>query len=239
MKSNEVAPRRAEHEGIQLGEVIPFGRSYAEYVKMFGLSETDLGRKILDCGGGPASFNCELTNGQGRVVSLDPVYQFSRAELEERISVTFADMIAQVRTNLDKFVWKNIKDADDLAKVRMSAMQLFLEDFEMGKREGRYLPGVLPALPFADAAFELALCSHFLFLYTSILSLDFHLQAITEMLRVASEVRIFPLVDLNVNRSPYVDPVIEFFKANDFRVSIETVDYEFQKGGNQLLRINS
>src|SRR5689334_486644 len=125
MKKNRETCRGLSKMGIQLSEVIPFGRSYSEYVKMFSLTEMDLERKILDCGGGPTSFNFEMNHRNRRVVSLDPVYQFSRVDLESRISLTFADMIAQVRVNPDKFVWKNIKDVDDLAAVRMSAMQLF------------------------------------------------------------------------------------------------------------------
>jgi hypothetical protein len=83
----------------------------------------------------------------------------------------------------------------------------------------------------------LCLCSHLLFLYSEQLSLEFHLAAISELLRVAREVRIFPLVQLNGKVSPYVESVIENFSERGFSVNIETVTYEFQKGGNQMLRI--
>ena len=62
--------------------------------------------------------------------------------------------------------------------------------------EGRYRNGELPTLPFADRSFDLALSSHFLFLYTEQFDESFHSSSIAEMGRVADEVRIFPLLAL-------------------------------------------
>ncbi len=47
--------------GLKLENVVPWGRSLAEYICMFDLCPSDLQGYILDCGGGPASFNAELT----------------------------------------------------------------------------------------------------------------------------------------------------------------------------------
>ena len=57
---------------MALNEVKPWGRSLAEYA-MFALSGHDLGKRILDCGAGPAAFNAELTELDGSVVSCDPI----------------------------------------------------------------------------------------------------------------------------------------------------------------------
>lgn len=46
---------------MQLDQVVPFGRSFDEYVKMFSLSEADLQKSILSAAAGPASFNAEGT----------------------------------------------------------------------------------------------------------------------------------------------------------------------------------
>ncbi len=46
-------------------------------------------------------------------------------------------------------------------------MNDFLADYRAGRQEGRYVDAALPALPFDDLAFDLALCSHLLFLYTT------------------------------------------------------------------------
>lgn len=57
-------------------------------------------------------------------------------------------------------------------------------------------PAVLP-LERGSGKFDIALSSHFLFFYSAQLSAEFHLQALREMLRVAREVRVFPLLALD------------------------------------------
>ena len=43
-----------------------------------------------------------------------------------------------------------------------------------GRADGRYVEAELPTLPFADRSFDLALCSHLLFLYSVQLGEEFH-----------------------------------------------------------------
>jgi len=59
------------------------------------------------------------------------------------------------------------------------------------------------------------------------------------MCRVAGEVRIFPLLDMSGQLSPHVDPVCDRLRRHHCKWDIETVDYEFQLGGNQMLRLIS
>ena len=56
--------------GFTLDKVVPWGRCYQEYVKMFSLSDTDLKRHILGCGDGPASFNASLTEQGGNIIDF-------------------------------------------------------------------------------------------------------------------------------------------------------------------------
>ena len=84
-------------------------------------------------------------------------------------------------------------------------MEGFLANYESGKEAGRYIEASLPALPFADGSFDLALCSHLLFLYSEQLGQTLHYQVIQELCRVAGDVRVFPLLALGGKRSPYVD----------------------------------
>jgi hypothetical protein len=51
-----------------------------------------------------------------------------------------------------------------------------------------------PDLPFRDDVFELALCSHLLFTWSDAFDEEWHRQALADLLRVAREVRVFPLV---------------------------------------------
>jgi hypothetical protein len=204
---------------------------------MFALSKSDLNKSILGCGDGPASFNCFMNKKGKKVISVDIIYQFSAVEIEQRINETFDIVINQTRNNLEKFTWSKIKNVDELGRIRISAMKEFLNDYEMGKLDKRYVFAELPVLPFNNNSFELALSSHFLFLHSDNLSLDFHLQSLVEMLRVAKEVRIFPLLDFNANESPYVDAIMNLLSQKGYSVKQVKVNYEFQKGGNIMLVI--
>lgn len=224
--------------GFTLEKVVPWGRSYDEYVSMFDLTEADLELRILGCGDGPAAFNSELTKRGGNIVSVDPIYVFDADQIKGRISETYAAVMAQMRNNQSDYVWETVQSVEQLGNIRMSAMETFLADFEAGKDESRYVPGELPSLPFESGKFELALSSHFLFLYSDQLSAEFHLQALQEMLRVAREVRVFPLLTLNgASISPHLQFVKEYFAQNGFSIEVKPVPYEFQRGGNEMLVI--
>lgn len=221
---------------FELSNVVPWGRNTDEYCRMFSLSDSDLDRRIVGFGDGPASFNGEMTRRGKRVISVDPVYRFSREELAQRIAETREEVMAQVRANAHQFVWRHFCSADELERTRMAAMQDFLDDFEAGKQAGRYQPQALPhPTTFSDQQFDLALSSHFLLLYSG-LGLDFHLRSIQEMLRVSREIRIFPILNLRAQPSELLDQITEHYRTN-YEVSITEVDYEFQKNGNQMLTI--
>jgi hypothetical protein len=222
---------------IQLDDIIPWGRSFEEYRGLFALSDDDLAGQILGCGDGPASFNAEATARGHVVVSCDPIYALSGAEIEQRVQACHADLIAQVRLNRDAFVWDYFRDPEDLGRCRLAAMQRFLDDFGGGRAAGRYVAASLPHLPFAANRFDLALVSHFLFLYSDRLACDFHRLAIEELLRVADEVRIFPLLTLEGKRSPHLEPIRGYLVQKRWKAEVIAVPYEFQRGGKEMLRI--
>jgi hypothetical protein len=219
-----------------LDQIVPWGRTFVEYRRMFGLTDRDLGRRILGCGDGPASFNAEATRCGVCVLSVDPIYAFDRAELEQRFQTVRAEVLRQTELNRDEFVWDYFQSVEQLGEMRSRAMADFLADFEVGRRAGRYVVGELPHLPLAADSRDLALVSHLLFLYSRQLDLDFHRRAIAELLRVAPEVRIFPLLQLGATPSPHLEPILQEFGCTH-RVEVLPVDYEFQRGGNRMLRI--
>src|SRR5437868_7825848 len=100
--------------GITLNEIIPWGRSFDEYRRLFALSDADLARPVLGCGDGPASFNAEATARGHAVVSCDPIYAFSAAEIERRVRECYDGLIAQVKRRPDGFVWDHFRDPDHL-----------------------------------------------------------------------------------------------------------------------------
>ncbi len=217
--------------------VVPWGRTMAEYQGMFDLRERELQGRILGCGDGPASFNAEMT-AQGRsVVSVDPLYAFPGEAIERRVEETYDIIMEQLARNRDDFVWTYVPSLPALGERRMWAMRRFLADYAAGKREGRYVEASLPDLPFEDYSFDLALSSHFLFLYSREFDLDFHVQALEEMLRVAPEARAFPLLQVGGAPSPHVQGVIEVFALRGIEARVMEAPYEFQKGGNRMLRL--
>jgi hypothetical protein len=217
-------------------EVVPWGRNYEEYCRMFDLSPVDLKKRILGCGDGPASFNSICNMNGGNVISLDPIYSLSKEQISERIRITFDNVISQTRKNLDKFRWDEIGSVEALGKIRMNAMNQFLETYEHGKENGKYVFGTLPQIPFPDDSFDISLSSHFLFLYSENLNYEFHYDSICEMLRISSEVRIFPLLDVNARKSAYVDRIIR--DLHQYNVELRKVKYEFQINGNELMIIS-
>jgi hypothetical protein len=219
-----------------LSTVVPWGRSFAEYRRMFLLTEGDLRQTILGCADGPASFNVEASAQGARVVSVDPLYKWTASEIRDRIAATSADVLEQTRKNRHEFVWTEFESVDALAAERMRAMDLFLTDYQAEGAAGRYVAAALPALPFADGAFDIVVCSHFLFLYTVQTTEQFHLDAVDELCRVARDVRIFPLLALGSTPSPYVPVVVNHLRSVGRHVSIDAVPYEFQRDGNQMLR---
>ncbi len=217
--------------------VVPWGRTMAEYRGMFDLRERELQGRILGCGDGPASFNAEMT-AQGRsVVSVDPLYAYPGEAIERRVEETYDIIMEQLARNRDDFVWTYVPSLPALGERRMWAMRRFLADYAAGKREGRYVDASLPDLPFEDYSFDLALSSHFLFLYSREFDLDFHVQALEEMLRVAPEARAFPLLQVGGAPSPHVQGVIEVFALRGIEARVMEAPYEFQKGGSRMLRL--
>src|SRR2546421_5017697 len=170
---------------VKLDSVVPWGRSFDEYVRMFALTENDLGRSILDCAAGPSSFGAEMFLRGDRVICCDPTYEFSAEQIRARVATVRDDMIKQLRGQLGQFVWKYIRSIEHLEEVRMGAMEKFLEDFSADRSRERYRVMGLPKLELADTEFELALCSHFLFLYSDKLDEAFQLDSLRELLRVA------------------------------------------------------
>lgn len=219
---------------FELKNTVPWGRNLEEYTKIFNLSIADLESKIISFGDGPASFNAEMTKLNKTIISIDPIYQFSKDDLLNRINETKDIILEQTKNNFEKFVWNDIRDIVHLEEIRMEAMANFLEDYEIGKSQNRYQYHSLPnKTKFKESNFDLGLSSHFLILYSQ-LGLDFHIQSITEMLRICKEVRIFPLLNLNAEQSEVLVDIMNYFCVK-FDVEIKSSNYEFQKNGNKML----
>lgn len=221
---------------MNLSSVVPWGRNLGEYQRMFTLTEQDLKAEIIGVGDGPASFNAELSARGGRVRSVDPIYKFSRREIARRIDDITPVMREELEKNGENYYWSDFSSVEQLVTCRTSAMTLFLEDYDQGLRDGRYLEGVLPALPVANQ-YDLALCSHLLFLYEATLNFEFHICSLLELCWVATEVRVYPLVNQIGQKSRFLDPSVQRLNESGFQCDFVAVDYCFQRNAHQMLVI--
>ena len=202
---------------------------------MFSLLKSDFDKKILGCADGPASFNAELSEIGGNIISIDPIYEFSAEQIRLRIDNVYPQIMDQVSKNKEDYVWANIRDLNELGKARLNAMEVFLHNYEQGRELGRYIDVSLPTLPFNKNEFGLALCSHYLFLYSEHVNQEQHILSMRELCRVASEVRVYSLLSIGSNeKSPHLEPVISALMNSGIDVSLVPVEYEFQKGATEM-----
>src|SRR5258705_10873548 len=106
---------------------------------MFALSSDDLHARLLGCADGPASFNAEATAAGLSVVSCDPLYRWSTAQIRRRIEETSETVIEQTERNRHESVWTSIRSIENLRELRMSSMERFLVDYEHGRQGNRYV----------------------------------------------------------------------------------------------------
>ncbi len=231
--------RMLPKDSLDIDRIAFIGRTYFEYLRMFGLNETFFGQgPVLDCAAGPSSFAAEAHRAGFRVIACDLLYDLS---VETLIAKGRAD-IKHVYEKLDEvrhlYTWKYYRDTDEIIALRCRALETFSADFAVGLPEGRYVHARLPRLPFPDRSFTLVLSSHFLFLYGDRLDPGFHTSCLKELVRVSSgEVRIFPIQGMDAKPYSHMDKVLSFLKAENIDADIVKVPFEFQKGSNRLLRL--
>lgn len=218
------------------GAVPAWGRCAAEYEAFFALSDVPSSARVLDCGGGPSSFAAEW-GGTGRfVVAVDPVYRDTGRVLEAAFEPVAARMLTGTRDARERFLWDRYGSPEAVIQLRRDVLRTFLRDFRSAAATGRYVAGVLPALPFPSKSFDLVLCSHLLFLFSEELNLETHLSWLRELLRVGHEVRVFPLFDLGVEPSRHLNATIQTLRRSSI-VERVPVPFEFRRGDSNMLRI--
>jgi glutaredoxin len=219
---------------LSVDEVIPWGKTFDEYKHFFNLHDTDLDKTIACFGDGASSFNSELTQQEKKVISFDPIYQFNAIELEKRFLHTLAEFKLQI--NYERCSEDSM--AKEVVLLRETATKRFLSDFELGKKQNRFINHMLPdKISFENDYFDLGLSSHFLLMY-DYLGVDFHIESISEMMRVCKEVRIFPTINLHGRESGVLHQLIEYLEKNQFIVEFLSVNYKFNSQGRDILKVN-
>lgn len=235
-----------EDAGVKFGfdRVLFFGRSIGEYRTMFNFDPAEFqGKRILDCSAGPAAL-CATGAVLGlHVVACDPLYQSSLGELRQRADDD-ARTVDQLQAKTMPLFDEQVRRAD----IRRRDMDVFLADFEKGKRDGRYVVGELPNLPFENKTFDLTLCANFLFLYSSMrtgglmlhspFDYDFHLASLRELCRVTKEeVRLYPLNGPQTERHVYLDDVCAALTADGVKCELMAVAHQDIKTAKHLLSL--
>lgn len=224
---------------LDIDRIAFFGRTYREYIDMFGLDEGALRKhRILDCPGGASSFATEARAKGINATAADILYSLGADTLLEKGRKDIGHVFEKFDEVAHLYVWNYYRNKDYVMGLRTKALELFASDFAVGKEEGRYVQAELPHLPFPDKAFDLVLSGNFLFLYGDRLDFDFHKASLLELLRVCSgEVRIFPLLGLDFKPYPYLEDMLAFLRNEKIIVETIGVPFEFQKGANRILRL--
>lgn len=224
---------------LNLNRIAVIGRTYDEYLKIFDLDEDIMRRgPVLDCPAGASSFAVEANKLGMNVTASDTVYNLPSEKLIAKAQEDLTHVFEKFDEVSHLYSWSHYKDKDDVISHRKKALELFAADFKEGCKEGCYVYGKLPNLPFPDKAFSLVTSGHFLFLYGDRLDFEFHKACLKELVRVCfGEVRIFPLVGLDARPYPNMDETIAFLKAQGVKVEILNVLFEFQKGANRMMRL--
>lgn len=181
-------------------------RSYAEYAAMFDFMEDSplLKGPVLDVAGGASSFTAELCAMGIEAVAADPRYALSPEEMYLQAAEEIKISTEKLRAGTGHFDWAYYGSLQHHEQLRRQSLERFHRHYSSSAREQAYIPASLPVLPMADDRFAIVVCSHFLFLYGEQVNIDFHEQALRELIRVCrpgGEVRVYPLV-----RLPYFHP---------------------------------
>jgi hypothetical protein len=215
-----------------VGDYLIAARSFDEYRAMFTITDADLTGAVLDCPGGGSSFTAQASATGMMALAADPVYARPAEEVGRLAVAETQRGSAHTAAGADRYVWDYYGDIDGHAAIRRASAEIFATD--IAARPDRYVPAALPELPFTADRFDLVLSSHFLFTYADRLDARFHLAALRELYRVSrGEVRIFPLLEQGGRAVPHL--VDEVLAEPDIPCCVRPVDYEFQRGGNQML----
>ncbi len=218
-------------------ETVLWGQHVDEYQQMFGLSDSDIHSRLLEYGCGATAVNAQLHARGQSIISCDPLFTFDKLRLDQSVQSTFDEAVQHLNVAHEQYDFSYYGGLTSLIAKRRQGIDRCLADYEAGRMEKRYLPLEHDALPFEDFSFDLALCSHFLFVSIDEQDVDFHLRCIRELARVAKEVRIFPLIDESGQPSPALGPSLLGLQQENYGVEIRKVDYQLQRGGNAMLRV--
>lgn len=216
-------------------------RSYAEYEKMFMLRTEELiGKRVLDVAGGASSFTTEARQLGIYSEAVDPLYEKSAEAIAEHGLREIELVAAKMEKLQDVYDWTYYGSVEKHKAGRIEGLKQFVVDFSSKDADSRYHVSCLPSLPFAEASFDLVLCSHFLFLYEEQFDFAFHQAAVSELLRLCKpggEVRIYPLLNFQTVEYSRLSDLINELKVKGYFVQKREASLPFLPNSQYLLSI--
>ncbi|MGH3753535.1 MAG: hypothetical protein ACRDRP_12705 [Pseudonocardiaceae bacterium] len=218
-----------------LGELAITPRPLDDYREMFLITDADLAAgPILDCPAGASPFGAQVRALGGTVISVDPAYSASRAEIIARARADVVRIAEWMAGHPDQFDLSRRGSVDSEVRKWEAAIDEFAADYRADGE--RYVTAALPDLPFPDGHFRLALSSYLVFVYPEHFDFDWHVNGLLELIRVThGEVRVFPLVDTAARPYPRLDDVRSVLAGHGVQTEIQITTCAFSDGGDQLL----
>ncbi len=221
-----------------LDRIAFIGRTFDEYVRLFGLDDEALSvGRILDCPAGASSFTAEGTKLGYDITACDILYAMEREPLEKKAREDTEAALSWAYKVKENYNWELYGGIEAHRAGRLKALEAFIRDFSLRDQRNRYVAAELPRLPFSVKSFSLVLSGHFLFMYGDRLSFDFHLKSVRELLRVGREVRIYPLTGLDGKRWPHMDELVRTVTREGVAAVETAVPFEFLKGADTMLKL--
>lgn len=218
-------------------KLVLWGHSVDEYREMFDLSQEDMNSRILEYGCGPNAVNAQQFHEAHEAVSCDPLFVLDKDTLYAKSVMIFAQMVDEIRNEQEQFDFSQSGGLEQLIAHRQEGMKKFFADYEQGKADGRYYGAADYHLPYPDFSFDFALSSHYLFADLDEQTVEFHINVIRELARIAKEVRIFPLIDREGKTSEFLGPVLLQLQREGYGVEVREVEYHLHKAENAMLRV--
>ena len=195
---------------FQLKQVAFFGRTLAEYLKMFSLDlEALRGLKVLDVASGPGSFVAEALAMGLDATGCDPMYAQDADTIAAQGKADIESCREQIRRNPGVLAYGDI---EKFYAETYAALEKFAADFRQSRGESRYVSGALPSLHDGDD-----------------FGLDFHTRAFRELARVTRhELRVAGMHTWTQppKPHPYCEPVTRVLEEAGFAVELVPTDYD-------------
>lgn len=222
-----------------VSHVVFYGRSLREYYALYGLTDADMvGKKILDCAAGTASFMAEATAKGYDVIACDPMYEQSADVLRQTAMDDIEHVMKRLMATKDDFNWDFYGDLEGRRRNAEKGFTRFIEDYTATDGKNRYIKASLPKLPFGDNSFDLVICGHFLFLYADRFPPGFTDIAIDELVRICrGEIFIYPLHQMGEDAQGDKQGILERLAERGINATVRSAGLQFRKGADSYLAI--